>query len=205
MDNLESVVESIKKRQDYELPNKIEGVDLESIDFRNLLVRMFQLKGFPLEHFMFGYIEHWKSLSYSDWLYILDNTIANVFKKPTALDTFFIFTYKFLEVNFLENYAQMLFTNQDELEMQEDFLSDFTERPGRLCFDTNDQTHLNSFNLELNDLTQIGENLVKQGAFKAEPIRSMTYEGKFKEVEMYSVYGDPPKSWSWIDKFEGFH
>lgn len=164
------------------------------IDYlKSLVVLLLRQYWFPLEYLLITYADLFEKLSLNDWIdivkYLADDQLP---KYPTALDIFLISTYVMLEIDFIEEYANLKNSNK---EYQKDFLEDYIESPGRLHFNEHYQSILHEAGVNKSIFKNIKQNLLKEGAIEAIEI-VMPAPDIMYGVQVQHMQFDPP-NWSW--------
>jgi hypothetical protein len=156
------------------------------------------------DSYMFSSFPFWKNLNYSDWLSIFYKFIA-IHKQGGSLfglECFMSFFYFFLKVDLISIYAE---TEILDKQVKDWILGGYVRRPGTIFYYTASlnrfEDRLQKYDLSYNNLLEIGQNLISQGAYKAEKIPHI--KEYIDGLPVYNVEVGIPKSWkSWAKEYK---
>lgn len=172
--------------------------------FEELTIWVYCQKVAASHDYMYCTYYFWKDLHYTEWLNLFYQFISIHEQGKTAfgIECFMQFFYKFLKVDLISVYAE---TEMPNNQIKTWILEDFVESPGRLYLDNrpaNSQLLPHRYNLTLNELMEIGQRLILEGAYEAEEINPEHHREFRNTVEIFWVQGPAPKSWKWAEKYK---
>ncbi|HAS47432.1 MAG TPA: hypothetical protein DCS93_43545 [Microscillaceae bacterium] len=171
--------------------------EVQQVGITDFVVFMLRQYSFPLGKLLIPYITTFEQLPLKDWIYILKRLSDEQLKYyPTALDVFLITSYVMLEIDFIEEYADLDDVDQ---EFQKDFLEDYIERPGRLHFNEYYQSILNQAGVNKSIFKNVKQHLLSEGATEAIEI-IMPSPDIMYGVQVQHMQFDSP-DWPWAKKY----
>ena len=125
---------------------------------------------------------YWEKLDYSDWKELL----IKVSDHALGIYSFFVITYKYLEIDMIPFFKNLDSENQEKKEMS---LKRFFENPHILQHDNEAERLIKMYSLDSKCLNQIRKKLLLQGAMEAQKIEPR------KKLRVGYTVVKPPSSW----------
>lgn len=180
----------------YKIPDLIQQYNryLESLHFKDILSDVWNRSGSNLNHLLSVTFRYWQDFNYQDWLDILKNIRNN----GDALLEFFTFTYKYLRIDLMTDYAQLSDVNE---EIRQWILGYIANNPGILAY-FKDEGNLIHKKISDTDLQQIQKKLLSEGSVKAIPLKGEDFiTDKEDYILSAPMNGKPLEGWKWAEKY----
>lgn len=162
-------------------------------DVKQIIVYLLKHHVTNSEGFIFTFFDQCIRLDYNDWVDILKMVDANLEKdRIFSMEAFLYISYVWIGINLFIEYAKI--GDGINKKVRKYFLRLFGYSTGLLCrSDYDKKVMLNDYGLELDNLNEITNKLILQGAIRAIPIEN-------NQVS-FSSQENPPKGWEWVKDY----